>query len=187
MANVFRNKMNRALHRRTLAMALGMCLASGVASAQSVTGSIFGNAGTSDGVVVIENQDTGVKFTVTPDANGRYTATQLPTGRYRVVLERDGNRVTQRENVRVIVGQGTEVPLAATDGAGTTLEAVVVTASALNNIDVSTVESKLVFTKELLDTVPVAPNLTAVAMLAPGVVQGDSRYGNIPVFTGSSA
>lgn len=187
MANVFRNKMNRAMNRSALAMALGLCLASGAASAQSVTGSIFGNAGAGDGVVVIENQDTGVKFTVTPDANGRYTATQLPTGRYRVVLERDGNRVTQRENVRVIVGQGTEVPLAATDGAGTTLEAVVVTASALNNIDVSTVESKLVFTKELLDTVPVAPNLTAVAMLAPGVVQGDSRYGNIPVFTGSSA
>lgn len=187
MANAFRNKMNRALHRRTLAVALGLCLASGAASAQSVTGSIFGNAGSGEGVVVIENQDTGVKFTVTPDASGRYTATQLPSGRYRVVLERDGNRVTQRENVRVIVGQGVEVPLLAADGAGTTLETVVVTGSARNVIDVSTVESKQVFTKELLDTVPVAPNLTAVALLAPGVVQGDSRYGNIPVFTGSSA
>ena len=187
MANVFRNKMARALHRSTLAMALGVCLASGAAHAQSVTGSIFGNAGTDGGVVVIENQDTGVRFTVTPDANGRYSATQLPTGRYRVVLERDGSQVSQRENVRVIVGQGTEVSLEAADGDETTLAAVVVTASALSNIDVSTVESKLVITREILETVPVAPNLTAVALLAPGAIQGDSRYGNVPVFSGSSA
>lgn len=180
--------LSRGVKRTALSIALGMCVVSGVVNAQSVTGSIFGNAGAGGGTVVIENMDTGAKITVTPDANGRFTASTLPTGRYKVTLERNGGAVTQRENVRVIVGQGTEVGLsAAASGEATSLDTVTVVGSAMNTIDVSTVESKLVVTKDILDKVPVTPNLTAVALLAPGVVQGDSRYGNVPVFTGSSA
>lgn len=174
------------LKRTTLSIALGMCFASGVAHAQNVTGSIFGNAGAGGGTVVIENMDTGAKVTVQADANGRYTASTLPIGRYRVTLERDGSAITSRENVQVAVGRGTEVGLAA-DGSTSTLETVNVVGSALSHIDVSTVESRLVITKEAMDRLPVSPNLTAVALLAPGVVQGDSRYGNVPTFTGSSA
>lgn len=187
MASFPGNRIHQAWRRSALAVALGACLATGVAQAQSVTGSIFGRAEAGGGTVVIENQDTGVRFTATVDANGRYAASQLPTGRYRVILERDGGEPVQRENIRVVAGQGTEVALDAVAGADTTLEAVRVTASALSRIDVSTVESKLVVTRELLDNVPVAPNLTSIAMLAPGVIEGDSRYGSVPVFTGSSA
>lgn len=187
MARIPGNTIQLAWRRSALAIALGTCLAAGAAHAQSVTGSIFGRADAGGGTVVIENQDTGARYTATPDANGRYSASQLPTGRYRVVLEREGGAVTQRENIRVVAGQGTEVALEAGTGADTTLEAVQVTASALSRIDVSSVESKLVVTRELLDNVPVAPNLTSIALLAPGVIEGDSRYGNVPVFTGSSA
>ncbi len=163
-----------------VSVAIGMSLMS-TADAQSVTGSIYGNAGTGGGVVVIENVDTGSKVSVTPDANGRYSASTLPSGRYKVTLERDGTTTT-RENIRVVVGQGTEVALV-----GEALETVMVFGTAVNQIDMSTVESKLTFTRELLNNIMTAPNLTQVALLAPGAVQGDSRYGNVPVFTGSSA
>lgn len=168
--------------RTALSIALGMCFAGGV-QAQSVTGSIFGNTGTGGGVVVIENTGTGAKVTVTADANGRYTATQLPTGRYKVTV---GDTVL-RDNVQVIVGQGTEVSAASGSDNTASLDTVTVVGGALSRIDVSTVESKLVVTRDVLDKVPVTQNLTAVALLAPGVVQGDSRYGNVPSFSGSSA
>jgi hypothetical protein len=175
-----RQSPNRLTHTAA-SVAISMCLVAGTAHAQSVTGSIYGNAGSGGGVVVIENVETGSKVSVTPDANGRYSATTLPSGRYKVTLDREG-KTTVRENIRVVVGQGTEVGLT-----GDVIESVVVYGAAVNAIDMSTVESKLTVTKELLDNVPVTPNLTSVALLAPGAVQGDSRYGNVPVFSGSSA
>lgn len=172
--------LNGGLRRIAVSAAAGVCFMS-VAQAQSVTGSIYGNAGSGGGVVVIENTETGAKVSVTPDSNGRYSATTLPSGRYKVTLER-GGRTIVRENVQVLVGQGTEVGLT-----GDNIETVLVVGTAANQIDLSTVESKLTVTRELLENVPVTPNLTSIALLAPGAVQGDSRYGNVPVFSGSSA
>ncbi len=174
------NRLSRGLRRTVLSAAISMCLMTSV-QAQSVSGSIFGNAGAGGGVVVIENIETGIRVSVTPDSQGHYSASTLPSGRYKVTLQRDGQS-TVRENIQVMVGQGVEVGFV-----GDTIESIVVFGSAVNRIDMSTVESKLTVTKELLDNVPVPPSLTSVALLAPGAVQGDSRYGNVPVFTGSSA
>ncbi len=172
--------LSKGLKLTALSVAISMCLMTS-ANAQSVTGSIHGNAGSGGGVVVIENVETGAKTTVTPDRNGRYSASSLPSGRYKVTLDRDG-KTTVRDNIQVIVGQGTEVGLV-----GEAVETITVYGAAVNQIDMTTVESKLTVTRELLLNVPVAPNLTQVALLAPGAIQGDSRYGNVPVFSGSSA
>ena len=166
------------LRRSALGLAIGMCIMSGAAYGQAVTGSIYGNTG-ANSAVVIENLDTGAKVEVTSDANGRYNATSLPGGRYKVT-----SNGIERDNVRVVAGQGVDVGFASDDG--TALSTITVTGS-VNAIDVTTVESKLTLTKEFLQQVPVAPNITQIALLAPGVIQGDSRYGNVAVFTGSSA
>lgn len=178
-----RDVWSTGVRRTTLSLALGMCLLAGRVDAQSVTGTIFGDAAAGS-TVVIANLDTGATYTVTADSNGRYSAPALPTGRYKVTLQQDGTIVSERENVRVLAGQGTEIAFDAAD-AETSMDAITVVG--VNTIDVSTVESKLTLTKELLDLLPVAPNITQIALLAPGVIQGDSRYGNIAVFTGSSA
>lgn len=169
----------KSLKRSTLSVALGLCFAGGV-MAQSTTGAIYGDAGAAaaGATVTVKNQ-AGVTRTVTTDAAGRYNITSLPTGDYTVTIERGGQVVSTR-NVTVLAGAGA-------DASTNTLDTVVVTASALNTIDVTTVESKLIVTKEMLEKVPIAPNLTAISLLAPGVVQGDSRYGNVPAFMGSSA
>lgn len=169
--------------RSALSLALGMCLMAGRVDAQSVTGTIFGDAAAGS-TVVIQNLDTGASYSVNVDANGRYSASALPTGRYKISLQQGGNVVSERENVRVLAGQGTEV---AFDAGGNEAAMEQITVVGASTIDVSTVESKLTLTKELIDTLPVAQNITQIALLAPGVIQGDSRYGNIAVFTGSSA
>lgn len=182
---------NRALRRNLLCLALGLTLASasGTLLAQNVTGSIYGNIGDGGGTVVVENLDNGAKTTINPDANGRYSAATLPAGRYKVSLERDGAVVSSRENIQVLVGRGTEVGFSGPTAAGdaTDLDRVQVVSTGIHQIDVSQVESRMVITKEELDKLPVAQNITSIALLAPGVVEGDSRYPRAPTVSGSSA
>ncbi len=51
----------------------------------------------------------------------------------------------------------------------------------------SSVDSRTVITAEQLQKVPVSRNVTAAALLAPGAVLADSRYGNVASFGGASA
>jgi hypothetical protein len=184
-------KTNRMLRRTALAAALGLSLTSGVVLAQSnSSGVIFGRTAAGPGTTVhIENTNTGLTRDIVVDADGRYRASSLPVGRYKVSLERDGQVVQTRDDVRVNIGTGTDVSFAEAASASNaeTLEGVQVVASALPAIDVSSVDSRTVLTSEQLQKVPVARNVTAAALLAPGTVQGDSRYGNVASFGGASA
>ena len=168
----------RHMRHSVLAVALGLSLASGGAFAQSAAGSIFGKAQTGT-TVTIENIDTGTSRELTVDANGRYSATQLPTGRYRVTVG------GQSREVVVAVGTGTEVSFA--EGDATTLGAVEVKGTrTFNPIDVSSVESTTVFTQAQIQELPIPRDITNVALLAPGTVKGDTGFGNVASFGGSS-
>ena len=190
--NRFDRNRRIALWRPTaLAIALSLGL-SGVAMAQSnASGVIFGSAGNASGTVVhLENVNTGLSRDITVESNGRYRATSLPVGTYTVTLKRDGQVVGSRENVQVRVGSGTDVSFdtaTASEGQATTLEGLTVVGSALPAIDVSSVDSRTVLTAEQLAKLPLARDVTSAALLAPGTVQGDSRYGNVASFGGASA
>jgi outer membrane receptor protein involved in Fe transport len=179
------------LRRASLAIGLGLCLTSAGALAQSnASGSLFGQAPVAAGsTVLITNQSTGFSREVPIDSSGRYRMSSLPVGSYNVMLKRDGQVISTRENVSVNVGGGSEVSFtgdAASKGVQT-LEGVSVIASALPAIDVSSVDSRTVLTSQQLAAIPVARNITAAALLAPGVVAGDSRYGNQALSFGGSA
>jgi outer membrane receptor protein involved in Fe transport len=176
-----------ALRRATLSVALSMCVAS-VAFAQSnASGTIFGT-GQPGATVVIENTETGFAREISVDSNGRYRVPQLPVGNYRVTLRSDGQNVASQENVSVRLGAGSEVSFASGRSADAqNLDAVIVTASSASPIDVSTTDTRVVFTAEQLQKISVANNIEALALLTPGVVQGDSRYGNVQSFGGSAA
>ena len=179
-----------SLWRQTaLAAALTMSL-SGVVQAQSnASGVIFGRAESAIGATVhLESVDTGLVRDVTVDSSGRYRASSLPVGRYKVSLIKDGATLESRNDVAVQVGTGTDVTFGGSSTANAqNLEGIQVIGNALPAIDVSSVDSRTVLTSEQLAKVPVARNVTAAALLAPGTVAADSRYGNAASFGGASA
>src|SRR5690606_21163338 len=122
---------------------------------------------------------------------GRFSASSLPTGRYTVTVQRDGQVLATREDVQVTIGGGQEVSFATSAGAAagaTDLDRVVVTGvSSASFIDVSSTDTRTVFTSEQLEMLPVGRSIESVALLAPGVVEADSRYPNTASFGGSAA
>ncbi|MFL5477811.1 MAG: carboxypeptidase regulatory-like domain-containing protein, partial [Gemmatimonadaceae bacterium] len=163
------------------------CFSSGVLAQSNAAGSIFGSSDPGS-TVVIQNVDTGQTRTVQVDANGRFTATSLPIGTYRVTLQKGGQTVATREAVNVQIGSGSQVDFRGGGAdSGTTLETVRVTGARANTIDVSATDTKTVFTAQELEKIPVARSIEAVALLAPGVVQADSRYPGAASFGGSAA
>lgn len=188
MAYVNRGRIPKSLRRTTLCIALGMCFA-GAVQAQSVTGSIFGVAPAEPGTtVVIQNLDTGQTRTLNVDSNGRYRASDLPGGNYRVTLQKDGQTISVRDNVLVTIAGGTEVSFR---GDVQTLERVEVTGAYIPVVDVSQVDTRTVFTADQLSKISVGRDIASVALLAPGVVRNDSyRDDNgqtIPSFGGAAS
>jgi len=174
---------------RALAVAFGaaaLTVAVGpVAYAQtSATGTIFGQVDAAAGAtVVIENLDTGARRTLTPGADGKYQATSMPVGRYKVILQRNGATVSTRDEIEVSIGQGSEVSFAAAS-----LQTVQVVGRK-QSIDVTNVGSTTTFSSSELAKLPVANNVGAVIQLAPQTTRGDSRYGGAgaPSFGGAGA
>ena len=166
---------------RTAAIRAGFLAASIIAaipsmvSAQSTTGSIFGQAPTVEqGSVVIESQ-TGLRREL-PVASGRYQSPQLPVGVYRITLVSDGKVVEQRDAVTVLVGSNIEVSFGGAGDAITSLESVEVVAGAIPPIDVSSVDSRSVITREQLARLPLGRDSESIALLAPGVVGNSGGF-----------
>ncbi|MEQ1686002.1 MAG: TonB-dependent receptor [Burkholderiaceae bacterium] len=174
---------------RALAVAFGAAALTAavgpVAYAQtSATGTIFGQVDAAAGTtVVIENLDTAARRTLTPGADGKYQATSMPVGRYKVTLQRNGAVVSTRDEIVVTIGAGSEVSFAAAS-----LQTVQVVGRR-QAIDVSSAGSTTTFTASELARLPIANNVGAVIQLAPGTTRGDSRYGgaNAPSFGGAGA
>ena len=178
--------------RSSLCTALALCLVSGTTLAQSnASGVIFGRVAQPEGAVVrLQNLDTGFARDTSVDSEGRYRVSSLPVGRYKITLERSGQVVESRDDVQVALGTGVDVSFAgaaASAGSAQNLEGVQVTGNVLPSIDVSSVDSRTVLTSQQLQKLPLARDVTAAALLAPGVISGDSRYGNVASFGGSSA
>lgn len=155
-----------------LAVASSLGLAA-PAIADNLSGSIYGQAQTGK-TVTIKNPATGFTRNVTVGENGRFNFPKLPTGNYVVIS--DG----KERNVTVTIGTGSPVNF------NNNVETIEVVGSAMASIDTSSVESTSVFTSEQIELLPVARDLTSVALLAPGTTAGDSAFGNLASFGGSS-
>jgi outer membrane receptor protein involved in Fe transport len=158
------NNLAKGLKRSALTVALGLCFAGGV-QAQSTTGSIFGTVPAGSTVVI--SNDSGLTRTTTADESGRFNFGQLPFGNYTVTSG------TDTRNVVVTVRGGANVSF----GGVNTLETVVVNGASVTPIDVSTVSTSTVITSEQLKRLPLSHSAEAIALLAPGSVQGNSVFG----------
>lgn len=158
---------------RALALALGGVVLGGgavmPAYAQSnAAGNLFGSAAPG-ATVVIENTGNGAKRTVTADGTGRFQATALQPGSYKVQLMK-GGAAAETTQVEVLLGQGTEVRF------GISSLATVQVVSRRQSIDVSSSNSNTTFTAKQLDALPVAKDIGAIIQLAPNTTRGDPRY-----------
>ena len=115
------------------------------------------------------------------DSAGHYRIANMPVGTYTVQLKKDGSVVESRDNVTLAVGVNTEVSFAAK-----TLSTVTVNANALPQIDVASVDSRSVITSKDLQRLPLGRTAEAIALLAPGVVQGSGFFHNSLSFGGGS-
>jgi hypothetical protein len=154
------------------------------AMAQSnASGNIFGQVDSpADSTIVVVNKETGLRRSVSPEANGRYQISALPVGRYSVELMR-GGKVANTTEIDVNVGQGTNASFTAA------VASRVEITGRRSRIDVSNTNSGATFTARELAKLPVTPSVASIIQLAPNTTRGDSRYGdgNAPSFGGSAA
>jgi len=97
----------------------------GISAAQVTTASISGTVKDSTGAVqpgaqvVILNTDTGVARTVQSDPAGRYLASLLALGNYRITATQQGFQTEVRSGIVLTVGQDAVVDLTLSAGAVT--------------------------------------------------------------------
>jgi hypothetical protein len=165
-----------------VAVAMGFGF-SGQVLAQSTNGTIFGQAPVASGETVQIVGGSGLNRTVPVDKSGRYSIT-VPVGTYDVTLMQNGQAIQAKKGVTALAAASVAVDFVAASSASTTnaqnLSSVMVTANSIPPIDVSSTQESTVITSEQLKNLPLARTSAAIALLAPGTVQGASALGGGP-------
>ena len=183
-----------AFKKSAAALAVAACVGfSSIAIAASNTqGGLVGKATDINGspitqaTITIKNTETGLTRTVESEADGSYRFPLLPPGTYEVSAHKDKVGDSSSVQVAVRIGQNSAVDLAMTNSS---LEVIEITGRNIAMVDVTTSESVMVIDSVTLERLPVARDLASVAMLAPGVNQGDSAFegdGKLASFSGAS-
>ena len=160
---------SRRVQMTLVAHALALAFAGPVHAQSNATGTIFGQVANASGAsVVLENVATGARRTIAVDANGRYNASSMQPGVYKVMLLRNG-AVERVLEVEALIGQGVEASFEI-------IQAVTVS-SRRPTIDVSNTNNGAVFTARQLASLPISQSLSGIIQLAPGTTRGNSRIG----------
>jgi outer membrane receptor protein involved in Fe transport len=145
-----------------------------VALAQVTTGTISGTVKDSTGAVlpgaqvVLLNEETGGSRTIQSDAAGRYTASALSLGRYRVTATLEGFQTVVRSGITLTVGQDAVVEL--TLSVGAVAEKVEVVGEAPMVETTNATVSGLVNQEQMRDLPLNGRSFTDLALLSAGVL-----------------
>ncbi|MCJ8272001.1 MAG: carboxypeptidase-like regulatory domain-containing protein, partial [Psychrosphaera sp.] len=151
-----------------------------MAASEALSGSVNA-ANASEYTVQAKDPKTGSTRTVSVNADGSFRFAKMETGVYHVIVMKNGTKVAE-DDVRVSLGSSA---FAAFD-LNENIESIEVRGARISSIDLSTTDSGLVIGESELDIMPIARNMTAVALLAPGTVKGDSGFGNTASFGGGA-
>ncbi|NOX81486.1 MAG: TonB-dependent receptor [Alphaproteobacteria bacterium] len=165
------------------------------AFAQDFTsGGLDGNVADASGAAVggasvsVTSNAQGFTRTTTSSSGGTFRLSGLPQGSYTVVVTSSAGTSTL-DNVRVIAGTSTNYTFVV----GAVGDEIVVSGTRQNLDFANTTVGVTIDLEELVKTVPIARNITAVTLLAPGTVLGDSAFStlanggqNLPAIGGSS-
>jgi hypothetical protein len=117
----------------------------------------------------------GVRAAVT-DGQGRYQITALRPGTYKVTFTLTGFRTVVREGIELAAGFTATVNIQMAIGA---VQETITVAGAAPIVDVSSVTTQTVMTRQILDVVPTGRNIQAIGILIPGTglqVGGGAAY-----------
>lgn len=155
-------------------------------SRATLTGSVSdaGGATVPGATITIRNQQTGIETNVTTGENGNYTATPLLPGTYTVVVEAQGFKRTQSDEVQLFTA--TTTTFDATLEVGGVGETVVVTADA-PILEADTASRGQVIERSRISELPlVGRNPINLATLAPGVTFNGNPQFNRPFDNGDN-
>ena len=161
-----------------VAASLGLAMP---ASAADGAGFINGTTLSTDGAklagvsIAINNLDTGLSRTVVSDQDGVFRFPLLPAGNYSIEASKDGYVISKQDSVYVGGSGKTNIDVALQNQ--NNLERIVVTGNSISSFDISSSESKLVVDQDLIARVPIARDISSVALLAPGTAFGDGSFG----------
>jgi hypothetical protein len=175
------------VHALTLAFsgaALTMAVVQPAMAQSNATGNIYGRVAAGNDVkVVVENPATGLRRVLTPDAQGRFQATALPPGSYKVSQLR-GDTVLSTIDVDASIGQSSEAIFASTAANGTQTVQITGTRRA---IDVTSTTGGATFNARQLAALPIGRNVQSIIQLAPNTTRADSRFAGGASFGGGAA
>ena len=140
-----------------------------------INGTVSSSTGPVSGAMItVRNLATGLTRSETSGDMGSYRFSSLPTGRYEVSAARTGFQ-SRPIAVEVVLGQSTPVNMVLF-GAGEAIDELVVEGQRAN-FDTSVAETATVVTAAELDHLPIIRDVSAVALMAPGAVIGDTMFG----------
>jgi hypothetical protein len=140
------------------------------------TGNIVGtleNQSSASYTVNATDESTGRSRDASVNADGGFRFSQLPVGTYVLSVSRDGT-VVARDTFAVTLNGTTTARFPLIEQVS--MDEITVTASA-PSYDTYATDSGLVLGEQQIDLMPVARNITAVSLLAPGVILGESKFG----------
>ncbi|MDN3379858.1 MULTISPECIES: TonB-dependent receptor [unclassified Pseudoalteromonas] len=175
-------KNNKIFKKAALCAAICSSLTfySSLSSASNVDGSIKGvvvqqqtDAPLAGASVIITNEQNGYSKTLVVDKNGQFNLNSIPVGQYNIRIEQQGYQTSELKDVTIGIGKSSSLEIEMTKG---DVEVISVTGSRIARVDVTSSEASFNISAEELNRLPVAPDITSVALLAPGVNLGDSRF-----------
>lgn len=184
------NNIDKKLSRAGFCAAVWLALISSPSLSDNTTGYIWGAVSDPTGhklalaTVEVKNRDTGLSRTVTSKDDGSFRFPLLPPGTYDISASLAGFTTSIEKGVKVGIGGKTKVGLALASASN--MEVIEVRGNSIAAIDTTSSESGLVVDTMTLERIPVPRNLSAIAMLAPGTSRGDSGFGDLVSFGGSS-
>lgn len=179
-----KNNYSKAFKRSIAAIAVSTVLGMTSASAEDIKGSVTVSGGTVAGITVkAVNTQTGTTRTMELNDDGTYRLAKLPSGPYEITISK-GNTMLAKESVNVSLGKNTVTNFEISAPSQT--EVIEVVGSSISTIDIGSSDSGLTIGDLDIARMPIARDITSVALLAPGTVKGDSAFGNTASFGGSS-
>lgn len=163
-----------------------------VLAADKVNGSMKGQVQVEAGnslanvQVSLVHTSKGITRKTTTDSNGNFNLKALPIGNYTVTFTKDGFDTVQESEIQIKAGNSSVFNVSMfSEG----VERIQITGSNIQRIDFENSTASITLTAEELAVLPIAQDLTSVALLSPATslaADQDGDYGRGVSFNGSS-